>query len=227
MPSPLTIGAGVLGAGALGVTAALGTSLGIVRGAAAGHLYPLDQVPDAPMALVLGAQVYPSGTPSRFLRARLDLALLLLQRGTVDRLLLSGDAQAPEYDEPAAMRAHLLAAGADDDRLVLDPGGLDTYDSCVRAREVYGVDRVVVVTQTYHLPRAVGTARLVGLDAVGVGDRTRPAARRGRRAERALGPRLGPRSGRLREDGVGRRHPTPAGRDQRLRSSSRGSSRTG
>ena len=142
---------------ALGVTAALGTSIGIVRGAAAGHLYPLDQVPYAPVALVLGAQVYPSGTPSRFLRARLDLALLLLQRGTVDRLLLSGDAQAPEYDEPAAMRAHLLAAGADDDRLVLDPWGLDTYDSCVRARDVYGVDRVVVVTQTYHLPRAVGT----------------------------------------------------------------------
>jgi vancomycin permeability regulator SanA len=172
VPSPLTVGAGVLGAGALAVTATLGTSVGIVRGAAAGHLYPLDQVPRAPIALVLGAQVYPSGTPSRFLRARLDLALLLLQRGTVDRLLLSGDAQAPEYDEPAAMRAHLLAAGAEDDRLDLDPRGHDTYDSCVRARDVYGVDRVVMVTQTYHLPRAVGTARLVGLDAVGVGDRT-------------------------------------------------------
>ena len=172
MRSPLTVSAGVLSAGALGGTVALGASLGIVRGAAAGHLYPLDQAPYAPIGLVLGAQVYPSGTPSRFLRARLDLALLLLQRGTVDRLLLSGDAQAPEYDEPAAMRAHLLAAGVEEDRLVLDPWGLDTYDSCVRAREVYGVDRVVVVTQTYHLPRAVGTARLVGLDAVGVGDRT-------------------------------------------------------
>ena len=172
MPYPLAVTAGVLGAGALGVGAALGASIAVVRGAAAGHLYPLDQVPSAPVALVLGAQVYPSGMPSRFLRARLDLALLLLQRGTVDRLLLSGDAQAPEYDEPAAMRAHLLAAGAPDDRLVLDPWGLDTYDSCVRARDVYGVERVVVVTQAYHLPRAVGTARLLGLDAVGVGDRT-------------------------------------------------------
>lgn len=172
MPSPLTVASAVVGVGAIGLAATLGTSVGIVRGAAAGHLYPLDQVPHVPVALVLGAQVYPSGTPSRFLRARLDLALLLLQRGTVDRLLLSGDAQAPEYDEPAAMRAHLLAAGAPDDRLVLDPWGLDTYDSCVRARDVYGVDRVVVVTQTYHLPRAVATARLIGLDAVGVGDRT-------------------------------------------------------
>jgi vancomycin permeability regulator SanA len=172
VPYPLAVTAGVLGAGALGVGAALGASIAVVRGAAAGHLYPLDQVPSAPVALVLGAQVYPSGMPSRFLRARLDLALLLLQRGTVDRLLLTGDAQAPEYDEPAAMRAHLLGAGAPDGRLVLDPWGLDTYDSCVRARDVYGVERVVVVTQAYHLPRAVGTARLLGLDAVGVGDRT-------------------------------------------------------
>jgi vancomycin permeability regulator SanA len=172
VPSPWSVATVTLGAGALGVTGVLGAAIGIVRGAAAGHLYPLDQVPYAPVGLVLGAQVYPSGMPSRFLRARLDLALLLLQRGTVDRLLLSGDARAPEYDEPAAMRDHLVAAGAPADRLVLDPGGLDTYDSCVRARDVFGVQQVVVVTQTYHLPRAVATARLIGLDAVGVGDRT-------------------------------------------------------
>lgn len=172
MPSPWLLAATALGAGALGVTGALGVSIGIVRGAAAGHLYPLDQVPHAPYGLVLGAQVYPNGTPSRFLRARLDLALVLLQRGTVDRLLLSGDAQAPEYDEPAAMRDHLVRAGAPADRLDLDPYGLDTYDSCVRARDHYGVRQAVLITQSYHLPRAVGTARLVGLDAVGVGDRT-------------------------------------------------------
>ena len=172
MPSPLRLVGLVTGAGTLGATALVGTAVGVVRGAAAGHLYLLDQVPPAPVGLVLGAQVYPNGVPSRFLRARLDLGLLLLQRGTVERLLLSGDARAPEYDEPAAMRAHLVAAGASEDRLVLDPYGFDTYDSCVRARDVYGVRRVVVVTQDYHLPRAVGTARLVGLDAVGVGDRT-------------------------------------------------------
>lgn len=172
MPSPWSLAAVTIGAGVLGVAAVSGASIGVVRGAAAGRIYPLSNVPYAPVGLVLGAQVYPSGRPSRFLRARLDLALLLLQRGTVDRLLLSGDAQAPEYDEPAAMRDHLLHAGAPADRLELDPYGLDTYDSCVRARDVYGVDRVVIVTQAYHLPRAVGTARLVGLDAYGVGDRT-------------------------------------------------------
>jgi vancomycin permeability regulator SanA len=164
--------AAALGLGVLGTAAAVATSVGIVRRAAQGHLYPLEQVPSAPVALVLGAQVYPNGMPSRFLRARLDLALVLLEQGTVDRLLLSGDARAPEYDEPAAMRDHLRSAGVPDDRLMLDPYGLDTYDSCVRAREVYGIDRVVIVTQAYHLPRAVGTARLLGLDAAGVGDRT-------------------------------------------------------
>lgn len=172
MPFPWSVAGIAFGAGALGVAAVAGTSIGVVRGASAGHLYQLDRVPYAPVGLVLGAQVYPSGLPSRFLRARLDLALLLLQRGTVGRLLLSGDARAPEYDEPAAMRDHLLSAGAAADRLILDPYGLDTYDSCVRARDVYGVHQVVIVTQTYHLPRAVGTARLIGLDAVGVGDRT-------------------------------------------------------
>lgn len=172
MPSTCSIAAATLGAGALGVTAAVGTSIGVIRAAAVGHLYPLERVPYAPVGLVLGAQVYPDGMPSRFLRARLDLGERLLQAGLVDRLLLSGDATAAEYDEPAAMRDYLLAAGVPADRLTLDPYGLDTYDSCIRARDVYGVDRVILVSQTYHLPRAVGTARLIGLDAVGVGDRT-------------------------------------------------------
>lgn len=172
VPSPRSAAAALLGATALGVGTVLCASVGIVRRAAAGHLYPLDQVPTAPIGLVLGAQVYPSGMPSRFLRARLDLAEVVLRRGIVERLLLSGDSRAPEYDEPAAMRAYLLHAGVPDDRLLLDPYGLDTYDSCIRARDVYGVDRVLLITQDYHLPRSVGTARLLGLDAVGVGDHT-------------------------------------------------------
>ena len=175
VPALRSVAAAVVGGGAIGAATIFGGSVGIIRCAAAGHLYSLDQinqVPAAPVGLVLGAQVYPSGMPSRFLRARLDLAEAVLRHRIIDRLLLSGDAQAPEYDEPAAMRAYLLAAGVADDKLLLDPYGLDTYDSCVRARDVYGVYRVVVITQDYHLPRAVGTARLLGLDAVGVGDHT-------------------------------------------------------
>ena len=145
-------------------------SVGFVRLRAAGHRHPELSVPPAPVALVLGAQVHPDGVPSSFLAARLELAARLLQAGRVRVLLLSGDARAPEYDEPAAMRRYLLARGVPAERLVLDPYGLDTYDSCVRARLVFGLTHVVVVTQSYHLPRAVATARAVGLQADGVGD---------------------------------------------------------
>jgi vancomycin permeability regulator SanA len=160
----------VLGAGVVGAATAVGASVAFVRLRAAGHLHPEAAAPSVPVALVLGAQVYPSGTPSPFLAARLELARRLLATGTVRVLLLSGDGAAPEYDEPAAMAAYLTARGVPADRLVLDRFGLDTYDSAYRARQVYGVGRLLVVTQAYHLPRAVATCRALGIDADGVGD---------------------------------------------------------
>jgi vancomycin permeability regulator SanA len=160
----------VLGTGVLGAVAVVGASVGFVRLRAAGHLHPEAAAPSAPVALVLGAQVYPSGTPSPFLAARLELARRLLATGHVRVLLLSGDGAAPEYDEPAAMAAYLAARGVPADRMVLDRFGLDTYDSAYRARQVYGIGRLLVVTQAYHLPRAVATCRALGVDADGVGD---------------------------------------------------------
>ncbi len=142
-----------------------------VRATAAGHTYDdAALVPPAPVALVLGAQVYPSGRPSPFLAGRLDLAKRLYDDGKVRAILVSGDNMAAEYDEPDAMRGYLVDAGVPADRVVADHAGFDTYDSCVRAQRVFGVDRVVVVTQGYHLPRAVATCRALGLDATGVGD---------------------------------------------------------
>jgi len=169
LPTALTLAAAaaLTGLGALG---AVGAAVAFVRQGSAGHLHPESAAPAAPVALVLGAQVHPDGTPSSFLAARLDLAHRLWQAGVVQVLLLSGDGEAPEYDEPAAMRAHLLAAGVPDDRLVLDRYGLDTYDSAFRARTVYGVEELLVVTQAYHLPRAVATCRALGIRAEGVGD---------------------------------------------------------
>jgi vancomycin permeability regulator SanA len=160
----------LLGGAGVGALAVLGTSVVFVRRKAAGHLYAESEAPPAPVALVLGAQVYPSGAPSSFLAARLDLARRLLAAGTVRVLLLSGDGGAPEYDEPAAMRAYLVAAGVPAERLVLDRFGLDTYDSAFRARRVFGVEHLLVVSQTYHLPRAVATCRALGIRADGVGD---------------------------------------------------------
>ena len=127
-------------------------------------------VPSAPVALVLGAKVYPDGTPSPFLAARLDLAKQLYDAGKVRVVLVSGDNGAPEYNEPDAMRAYLIRAGMPAEDVVADYAGFDTYDSCSRARRIFGVRQAIVVTQTFHLERAVALCRTQGVDATGVGD---------------------------------------------------------
>jgi vancomycin permeability regulator SanA len=129
-------------------------------------------VPAAPVALVLGAQVDAGGVPSPFLASRLAIAQRLLNAGKVQAILVSGDHGQWTYDEPDAMRQWLIERGVPDRRIVLDHAGFDTYDSCARAARVFGVRQAIVVTQSYHLARAVTLCRRLGVDAVGVGDDT-------------------------------------------------------
>ena len=150
--------------------AAVAGSVRFVRATAAGHIYMESEVPAAPVALVLGAKVFPDGTPSPFLTARLDLAKRLYDAGRVEMIIVSGDSNAAEYDEPAAMREYLVYAGVPASKVVVDDTGFDTYESCMRTRRIFNVSRLIMVTQSYHLPRAVATCRALGLDAVGVGD---------------------------------------------------------
>jgi vancomycin permeability regulator SanA len=119
---------------------------------------------------VLGALVRPDGTPSSFLTARLELARRLFDAGKVRVLLVSGDHSRPDYDEPGTMRDWLVAHGVPARRVVVDDAGVDTYDSCARANRIFGVRQAIVVTQTYHLDRAVTLCRRLGVDAAGVGD---------------------------------------------------------
>lgn len=128
----------------------------------------LDAIPpDRDTVIVLGAGVWRDG-PSPVLEDRLATALTLQRRGVAPRLLLTGDHHTAAYDEPGAMRRWLLERDVPDAALVLDHAGLDTYSSMVRARDVFGARRVVVVTQRFHLPRALYLARGLGLDAVGI-----------------------------------------------------------
>jgi vancomycin permeability regulator SanA len=157
------------GVGLAGVVLFAG-SICYVRLTAAGHLYSETEVPAAPVALVLGAMVYPDGTPSPFLAGRLDVAHRLYQAGKVQVVVVSGDNMAKEYNEPEAMRTYLVNAGMPADKIVADYAGFDTYDSCARALRIFGVEQLIVVTQSYHLPRAVATCRALGVDAIGVGD---------------------------------------------------------
>jgi vancomycin permeability regulator SanA len=157
-------------AGVLLLPLVVAGSVAWVRRSAHGHVFEAESVPAAPVVLVLGAQVYDDGTPSPFLAARLDLAKRLFDTGKVRAVLVSGDHGRWAYDEPGAMRRWLVDRGVPPGKVIEDHAGFDTYDSCLRARRVFGVDRLIVVTQSFHVERAVAVCREVGLDAVGVGD---------------------------------------------------------
>lgn len=117
-------------------------------------------------AVVFGAAVR-NGRPTAVLRDRLDVAIALYHNGQVDRLIMSGDGRAPDYDEPGAMANYAVSQGVPPAAVSLDRYGLRTYDTCYRLRHVFGVEQAVLVTQEFHLPRALFTCAALGIDAVG------------------------------------------------------------
>lgn len=124
--------------------------------------------PSSPVAIVLGAGYWPSGRLSDALADRMDTAIALYQSGKVNKLLLSGDNRIEDYNEPAAMAAYAQARGVLEEDLVLDYAGRRTYDSCYRAATIFGVEQAILVTQAFHLPRALYTCSQLGIDTVGV-----------------------------------------------------------
>ncbi|GAA3224431.1 vancomycin high temperature exclusion protein [Dactylosporangium siamense] len=140
-----------------------------VRAGSLGRIGPAAEAPDADVAIVFGAQVAPGGqVPMPFLKGRLDVAARLLATGKVKALLISGDAQGGSGDEVRVMREYLAGQGVDPARMVVDPHGLDTYDTCRRAHDVYGVTKALLVSQELHLHRAVTLCRRLGVEAYGV-----------------------------------------------------------
>lgn len=125
------------------------------------------EVPHAQAALVLGAQVMPNGAPSSMLSDRITAAAELYKAGRVDKLLLSGDHGRKQYDEVGTMRDILLKQGIPAEDIFTDHAGFDTWDSAQRARRVFDARSVVVVTQRFHMARALYDARKAGLDATG------------------------------------------------------------
>ena len=133
----------------------------------------LNEVPARRLALVFGAGYWPSGALSDVLRDRLDAAIELYEAGLVEKLLFSGDNRVEDYNEPARMQQYALAQGVPEEDIVLDFAGRRTYDTCYRARDIFMVDDLILVTQRYHLPRALATCRGLGLSAIGyAADRT-------------------------------------------------------
>lgn len=127
-----------------------------------------DQVKPAQVALVFGAYVLPNGTPSAAVEDRLLTALELYQGGKVQKFLITGDHGHDDYDEVNAMKNYLEKKGIPKKDIFLDHAGFDTYQSLVRARDVFGVKDTILVTQEFHLPRALYIAQALGLQAEGV-----------------------------------------------------------
>jgi len=128
-----------------------------------------EEVPSRPAALILGAGLRADGSPTAVLADRVRAGAALYHLGKVELLLLSGDGRSsPYYNEPEAMRRLALRLGVPDAALRLDPEGMRTLDSCRRAREIFGMTQAVVVSQRFHLDRALWLCASAGIDAVGL-----------------------------------------------------------
>jgi vancomycin permeability regulator SanA len=143
------------------------------------RIVPRSEAPVAPVVLVFGAGLAPGGVPSSVLAQRLDMAVALWKEGKARAVLVSGDNSDRFHDETRAMRRYLLERGLPETAVLGDDSGLSTYDSCVRAYSVFQVRKALLVTQRFHLPRALYIANSVGMDAWGVAaDEGLPSTRR-------------------------------------------------
>jgi len=133
-----------------------------------GKITTPDAAPQRPVAIVFGAGLMRDGSPTAVLRDRVETAAELYFAGKVQKILMSGDNRFVEYNEPGAMRTYALELGVPDSDIVLDYAGRRTYDTCYRAKEIFGVDQALLVTQRFHLPRALIICNGLGIDGTGV-----------------------------------------------------------
>jgi vancomycin permeability regulator SanA len=127
-----------------------------------------DAAPAKPVVIVPGAGLNPDGTPSAPLRDRVEAAAELYFAGKAQKILMSGDNRFINYNEPESMRQYALVLGVPDEDIVLDYAGRSTYDTCYRAKAIFGVEDALIVTQAYHLPRAVYLCDHLGVKITGI-----------------------------------------------------------
>lgn len=118
--------------------------------------------------IVLGAGVRSDGSPSPMLQDRLNTGIDLYEEGISDRLLMSGDHTTKAYDEVNTMKAYAIDRGIPSEHIFMDHAGISTYDSIYRVKEIFQAEKIIIVTQEYHLYRALHVAEKLGLDAYGV-----------------------------------------------------------
>jgi SanA protein len=135
---------------------------------ARGRVYTSSDVPTRRVAIVFGAGLWRNGSPTPVLADRVTTAANLYLAGKVEKLLMSGDNRFVEYNEPEAMRQLALSLGVPDNAIVLDYAGRRSYDTCYRAKTIFKVDQAILVTQAFHMPRAIYLCNHLGVDSIGV-----------------------------------------------------------
>ena len=121
----------------------------------------------ATAALVLGCGVYPDGTPTPMLQERIDKGVELYHEGIVTKIIMSGDHGRLDYDEVNLMKAKAIEAGVPSSDIFMDHAGFSTYDSIYRAQYIFQTPSLIIVSQKYHLPRALYIANKLGIKAEG------------------------------------------------------------
>lgn len=153
-----------------GLCAVLGIN-GYVCAATSGHIVAAEDAVNhntADCIIVLGCQVRSDGTPSHMLSDRLDRGIELYKQGVAPKIIMSGDHGQTDYDEVNTMKQHAIAAGVPSEDIFMDHAGFSTYETIYRAKEIFGVKTAVIVTQQYHLYRALYIAEQFDIDAFGV-----------------------------------------------------------
>ncbi|MEE8356728.1 MAG: ElyC/SanA/YdcF family protein [Anaerolineales bacterium] len=135
---------------------------------ASNRIYTDKSVPQIKAAIVFGAGLTADGRATTVLKDRVATAAALFKAGKVEILLLSGDNRFLNYNEPGAMKEYALQIDIPEEAIILDYAGRRTYDTCYRAKEIFQLSKVILVTQKFHLPRALYTCSSLGLEAVGV-----------------------------------------------------------
>ena len=131
-------------------------------------IHPVVDAPAERVAIIFGAGLRRDGSPTAVLRDRVETGANLYFSGKAEKLLMSGDNQSVYYNEPQAMRQYAISLGVPDEAIVMDSAGSRTYDTCYRAKAIFGVESALLVTQRFHLPRALFLCNALGVKAAGV-----------------------------------------------------------
>jgi SanA protein len=132
------------------------------------RIYEIEEAPASRLAIVFGAGLRRDGSPTAVLRDRVETAAALYFSGKVEKILMSGDNSYEYYNEPGSMKEYALSLGVPETAIVMDYAGRRTYDTCYRAKAIFGVEEALLVTQGFHLPRALFLCNALGIDSYGI-----------------------------------------------------------